>query len=238
VRRSVQLALAFALLTGISSADDLAHLRNGFTIRHEHREIVGDKTRLYTAGGFVEVPTEEIVQYEHDDTPALAPELKSSKSIPEHVAEASKSTGIDPDFLNSVIRHESGFNPNAVSRKGAKGLMQLMPQTADKLGVRDSFDPGQNIQGGAAYLRQLLVQYNGDAQKALAAYNAGPHRVQQYNGVPPYSETRAYVAGIIREYNKKKVAEQKAATAGKQTPANKSAPKSAAKTFPQPKPAS
>jgi soluble lytic murein transglycosylase-like protein len=113
-----------------------------------------------------------------------------------------------------------------------------MPQTADKLGVRDSFDPGQNIQGGAAYLRQLLVQYNGDAQKALAAYNAGPHRVQQYNGVPPYSETRAYVAGIIREYNKKKLANQKAAKAAKPIPAIKSAPKSAAKSSPQPKPAS
>ena len=238
MRRSVQLALALALLTGISSADDLAHLRNGFSIRHDHREVVGDKTRLYTAGGFVEVPTEEIVQYEHDDTPAPAPELKSGKSIPEHVAEASKSTGIDPDFLTSVIHHESGFNPNAVSRKGAKGLMQLMPQTADKLGVRDSFDPAQNIQGGAAYLRQLLVEYNGDAQKALAAYNAGPHRVQQYNGVPPYQETRAYVAGIIREYNKKKLADQKAAKGGKQTPVNKSAPKSAAKSSPQPKPAS
>jgi soluble lytic murein transglycosylase-like protein len=200
-------------MTGVCSAADLAHLRNGFTIRHDRREVLGDKTRLYTAGGYVEVPTEEIVDYEHDDTPepASAAAATPVKSIPDHVAEASKSTGIDPDFLNSVIHHESGFNPKAVSKKGARGLMQLMPQTADQLGVRDSFDPGQNIQGGAAYLRQLLVQYNGDAQKALAAYNAGPHRVQQYNGVPPYTETRAYVANIIREYNRKKLAEQKAA---------------------------
>ena len=209
VRRFVQLALAVTLLTTLCSAADLAHLRNGFTIRHDRREVIGDKTRLYTAGGYVEVPTAEIVDYEHDDTPEQAPVATPVKSIPDHVAEASKSTGIDPDFLNSVIHHESGFNPHAVSKKGARGLMQLMPDTADKLGVRDSFDPGQNIQGGAAYLRQLLELYHGDAQKALAAYNAGPHRVQQYNGVPPYNETRAYVAGIIREYNRKKLAEQK-----------------------------
>ena len=238
MHRSVQLGLVLTLLTTISSADDLAHLRNGFSIRHERREVIGDKTRLYTAGGFVEVPTTDIIDYEHDDTPTTVPELKPDKTIPEHVAEASKSTGIDPDFLNSVIHHESGFNPRAVSKKGAKGLMQLMPETADQLGVQDSFDAGQNIHGGAAYLRQLLVQYNGDAQKALAAYNAGPHRVQQYNGVPPYNETRAYVAGIIREYNKKKLAEQKAAKADRKAAAKKSSPSSAVKSSAQLKPPS
>lgn len=228
------------MLTGISSADDFAHLRNGFSIRHERREIIGDKTRLYTAGGFVEVPTTDIVDYEHDDTPIPPPGLKSDKTIPDHVAEASKTTGIDPDFLNSVIHHESGFNPHAVSKKGAKGLMQLMPQTADQLGVRDSFDPGQNIHGGAAYLRELLVQYNGDAQKALAAYNAGPHRVEQYNGVPPYNETRAYVAGIIREYNKKKLAQQNTVRAKRASAGKKPAlqPRTAVKNSTLTKPAS
>lgn len=196
-------------LAGLASAAELAHLRNGFTIRHDRREVVGDKTRLYLGSGFVEVPSSEIVDYEHDDTPEPASPAAATKSIPEHVFDASNATGIDADFLNSVIHHESGFNPNAVSKKGAKGLMQLMPDTATSLGVQDSLDPGQNIHGGAAYLRQLLDQYHGDAQKALAAYNAGPHRVRQYNGVPPYRETRAYVAGIIREYNQKKLAEQK-----------------------------
>lgn len=242
MRRSVQLALLFAILTGVSSAAEIAHLRNGFSIRHDRHEIIGDKTRLYTAGGFVEVPTEDIVNYEQDDAtpePPHSVDATPVKSIPDHVADASKTTGIDPDFLNSVIHHESGFNPHAVSKKGAKGLMQLMPQTADQLGVNDSFDPGQNIQGGAAYLRQLLVQYNGDAQKALAAYNAGPRRVRQYNGVPPYQETRAYVAGIIREYNKKKLAEQQAARAKKRIPSKKSSPaSSAAKSTAQTKPAS
>jgi soluble lytic murein transglycosylase-like protein len=116
---------------------------------------------------------------------------------------------IDPDFINSVIHAESGFNQHAVSRKGAQGLMQLMPQTADQLGVADAFNPGDNVEGGTRYLRELLERYNFDAVKALAAYNAGPARVEQYGGVPPYAETRAYVARIVRDFNRKKLAEKK-----------------------------
>jgi soluble lytic murein transglycosylase-like protein len=110
-----------------------------------------------------------------------------------------------------VIHAESGFNPRALSPKGAQGLMQLMPKTAANLGVANAFDPGANVEGGTRYLRELLELYNFDIPKALAAYNAGPLRVKQYRGVPPYSETRAYVARIIRDFNRKKLAEQKAA---------------------------
>jgi soluble lytic murein transglycosylase-like protein len=91
--------------------------------------------------------------------------------------------------------------------------MQLMPQTATNLGVKDSFDPAANVDGGVRYLRELLLQYNGDAAKALAAYNAGPQRVQQYHGVPPYRETHAYVARVITDYNRKKIAQAKQQTA-------------------------
>jgi len=200
------------LLLSLSAvAADRAVLRNGFTIDHDRREVIGDMTRLYTAGGYIDVPTAEIVSYEHVDTPPSAPGLSPAKTLQDHVADASKTTGIDPDFIDSVIHQESGFNPNAVSKKGARGLMQLMPDTADKLGVRNSFDPAENVHGGATYLRQLLELYHGDAQKALAAYNAGPGRVEQYKGVPPYRETQAYVARIIREYNRKKLAEEAAA---------------------------
>ena len=117
---------------------------------------------------------------------------------------------LDPDLVNSVIRAESDFDPNAVSPKGAQGLMQLMPQTASRLGVADAIDPSANVDGGTRYLRALLEHYNFDLIKALAAYNAGPQRVEQYHGVPPYYETRAYVAKIVRDFNRKKLAEAKA----------------------------
>jgi len=205
-----------------ASAADLAILKNGFTVRHERHSTSANSTRLYldaNGSSFVDVATDQIVGFEHDDTPAPTPERASpvpQKTIQEHISDASGKHGVDKDFISSVIHSESGFNPRAVSPKGAKGLMQLMPETASRLGVKDSFDPAANISGGTQYLRELLLQYHGDAAKALAAYNAGPHRVDQYHGVPPYRETQAYVARVIREYNSKKLAEQKASAASRQ----------------------
>jgi len=144
---------------------------------------------------------------------ALPPEAQPKMSIPEAVNAASDKHQIDADLINSVIHAESAFNPRARSSKGALGLMQLMPQTASQLGVKDAYDPAANVDGGTQYLRELLEKYNGDLIKALAAYNAGPGRVQQYKGVPPYRETQAYVARIVREFNQKKLAQQKAAKA-------------------------
>jgi soluble lytic murein transglycosylase-like protein len=109
----------------------------------------------------------------------------------------------------SVIRAESNFKPHAVSPKGAQGLMQLMPSTAAQLGVANAFDPKANIEAGTAHLNALLNLYHDDPVKALAAYNAGAHRVDQYHGVPPYHETRAYVSKIVRDYNAKKRAQMK-----------------------------
>jgi soluble lytic murein transglycosylase-like protein len=122
---------------------------------------------------------------------------------------------LDPDLVNSVIKAESGFNVRAVSSKGAQGLMQLMPGTASSLGVSNAFDPEANVEGGTKYLRELLERYNFDLVKALAAYNAGPQRVEQFGGVPPYYETRVYVAKIVRDFNKKKAAQGKAAASQK-----------------------
>jgi len=127
------------------------------------------------------------------------------------VDSASAAYHLDPDLVNSVIHAESGFNSHAVSPKGARGLMQLMPGTANQLGVNDAFDPQANVTGGSRYLRELLERYNFDLVKALAAYNAGPQRVEQYRGVPPFRETRAYVARIVHEYNTKKIAQEKIA---------------------------
>lgn len=108
---------------------------------------------------------------------------------------------------------ESAFNPTALSPKGAGGLMQLMPGTAAWLGVQDVLNPAANVEGGTKYLRQLLDRYHGDAVKALAAYNAGPQKVEQYGGIPPYRETHAFISRVIDAYNRKKLRQQESAPA-------------------------
>src|SRR5580704_13774272 len=214
MRRALQIGL-IGLMAAQLHAAELANLRNGFSLRHDHHEVVGATTRLYMstdpAGGFVDVPSDQIESYEPappDPQDSTAPMAKTVdlKAI---VAEVSARNKIDVDFIASVIAAESANNPHAVSPKGAQGLMQLMPGTASKLGVKDSFDPEANVDAGVRYLRQLLELYHYDVAKALAAYNAGPQRVDQYKGVPPYRETHAYVARIIKDYNRKKLAEQK-----------------------------
>jgi hypothetical protein len=213
----IQLVLILGILGAplFASGTDLAVLSNGFSIRHERREVIGSVTRLYLGAdrdGYVDVPTGEIDRFEKDlSVAATGKTPHSSPEMSEVIKTVSSRHHLDPDLINSVIHAESGFNPRAVSPKGAQGLMQLMPQTASKLGVDDAFDPSANVEGGTRYLRELLERYNFDLIKALAAYNAGPQRVEQYHGVPPYYETQAYVARIIRDFNRKKLAERKAA---------------------------
>ena len=215
MRRVLQLGLLVVIGAAQLPAAEMANLRNGFSIRHEHHEALGEYTRLYlgteTSSGYVDVATAQIESFEQ--APAEAKSVGAgearSQDLNGIIASASSTSKIDADFIASVIRAESANNPRAVSPKGAKGLMQLMPSTASTLGVKDSFNPAENVDGGVRYLRDLLLLYNGDAAKALAAYNAGPRRVQQYKGVPPYRETHAYVARIINDYNRKKTAEQK-----------------------------
>jgi soluble lytic murein transglycosylase-like protein len=115
---------------------------------------------------------------------------------------------IDADLLAAVVHAESNGNPRAVSRAGAQGLMQLMPGTAATLGVTDAFAPEQNVSGGTAYLDALLTRYHDNIALALAAYNAGPLAVDRYHGIPPYPETRAYVARVLREFNRRKLAQR------------------------------
>ena len=107
--------------------------------------------------------------------------------------------GLAPALVKAVIAAESAFDPDAVSHKGAQGLMQLMPQTASELGVEDAFQPADNVRGGARYLREMLDRY-GDVSRALAAYNAGPNAVDRHEGIPPYPETQAYVARVLQYF--------------------------------------
>ncbi|HEY3054453.1 MAG TPA: lytic transglycosylase domain-containing protein [Thermoanaerobaculia bacterium] len=118
------------------------------------------------------------------------------------ITEASRTHGVDPRLVAAICRRESAFNPNAVSRVGAGGIMQLMPATARYLGVSDVFDARQNVFAGTRYLRTLLDAFNGDMDLAVAAYNAGPGAVRKYNGIPPYAETRAYVVAVRANYER------------------------------------
>jgi hypothetical protein len=224
MKHPFQLALWISLLALPCLAADSAILRNGFSIRHERRQIIGSVTRLYMEGdesSFVDIPTAEIDHFESlpdSSAPVAEPELwrpvmtTHPFDLTKAVKDASGTYQLDPDLVTSVIRAESAFNVHAVSPKGAQGLMQLMPQTASQLGVKNAFDPQANVEAGTRYLRELLERYNFDLIKALAAYNAGPQRVEQYNGVPPYYETKAYVARIVRDFNRKKLT-AKSATA-------------------------
>jgi len=164
----------------------------------------------------------------------LANPAATAIDLDQVVREASNKNRLDPDFVSSVIMAESNFKTHAVSKKGAQGLMQLMPATAAQLGVADPFDPRANVEAGAAHLSALLDRYNNDPIKALAAYNAGAHRVKQYNGVPPYRETRAYINKIVRDFNAKKRAQMKAAgVTNASTPAKAAGPKPVKKPKPQ-----
>lgn len=129
-----------------------------------------------------------------------ASDLNSTGSFSQLIEQAAQKYGVDPDLIEAVIQTESNYDADAVSSAGAQGLMQLMPATASSLGVTDSFDPAQNINGGVKLLSQLLDQYDGNVKLALAAYNAGPGAVAKYDGVPPYKETQQYVSRVLGLY--------------------------------------
>lgn len=211
VRQLAFLVLVLAAATALAA--DVATLRNGFEIRHERREQIGAVTRLYfqaePGSSYVDVATEEIVDIQNVDPPQVltTPQVSqtaTSRPIAALVNSASNRHLVDADLIASVIHAESNFNPHALSPKGAQGLMQLTPKTAARFGVNNPFQPEANIDAGSRYLRELLLRYDGDVIKALAAYNAGPARVALYRGVPPYPETRAYVARVVRDFNCRK----------------------------------
>jgi soluble lytic murein transglycosylase-like protein len=193
-------------------AGEYAVLSTGFRLRVDHHEFDGGTVRLYqTGGGYTEMDASLVTAFEKEvelpappaapapvaPPPAIAAVKKNSREL---VDAAAANNGLPPKFVHSVVAAESAYKVDALSPKGAIGLMQLMPGTAQTYGA-DPHDPAQNVEAGAAYLRELLIKYNGDANKALAAYNAGPGAVDKYQGVPPYAETRTYVERVLRKYN-------------------------------------
>ena len=208
-----------------SRAAEIVTLRNGFQMRCDHHAVADGYVRLYMSAGednYIELPPGQIAAVAPVAAPAVpaaAPAAPAQISgaelsradLAEMLAKAGQRHNLDVDLLASVVHAESGGNPRAVSRAGARGLMQLMPATAASLGVKNSFQPQQNVSGGSAYLDELLTRYGNNLALALAAYNAGPEAVDRYHGIPPYYETRVYVARVIHEFNRRVLAREAAA---------------------------
>ena len=208
-----------ALLAAIpSQAGEFTVLANGSRLLADRHDSDGTRVRLFYKGGETSLPASLIVRFEEDGAPEPTPTLKTpvplqpapqppplTPKTPAQMATAAAQAFALPEaFVRSVMRAESGFQPLAISPKGAIGLMQLMPDTARDLGV-NPHDPEQNALGGAKYLHDLLARYEGNPDQvilALAAYNAGPAAVEKYHGVPPYAETRQYIWRVVNQWVK------------------------------------
>jgi soluble lytic murein transglycosylase-like protein len=218
LQRRLYLEIALAAVAALAVpvyGTERVTLSNGFAMDCNHHAQVEGRVRLYLSSGessYIEMRAEEVATIEQ--VPDLAPpavSMEGSQSekklspadLHEMLSEAGREHNLDVDLLASVVKAESGGNARAVSRTGARGLMQLMPSTANDLGVQDSFKPGENVRGGSIYLNALLTRYHENLALALAAYNAGPAAVDKYRGMPPYRETRAYVARVIHEFNQR-----------------------------------
>jgi soluble lytic murein transglycosylase-like protein len=205
-------ALFLCLCAIPAFAGEYAVLSNGFRVHADRHEKRGDRIRLETQAGSMELSADSVVAFEAEEytpptqTPGPVaavtfPKQKPVRSSHELVEAAAHKAELPPAIVHAVARAESGYRQDAISRKGAIGVMQLMPATAKGLQA-DPYDAEQNTQAGAQYLRDLLVKYKGDVPKALAAYNAGPGAVDKYGAVPPYAETRSYVNRVISNYRK------------------------------------
>ncbi len=182
-------------------------LRSGQRLHVNGYQLAGGKYRLQIEGGFVDAPAEDVVAIEPEEVFVSNPPVAAAKSPFRDLIEAAASRySVDAELVASVIAAESNFNPKAISRRNARGLMQLLPETAARLGVHNIFDPAENIDAGTHYLSDLLTLYKNDLALTLAAYNAGPLRVQQYGRVPPYAETQSYVRKVRTAYAKRKAA--------------------------------
>jgi soluble lytic murein transglycosylase-like protein len=196
----VILAAAVLALAGPSFARaDIALLANGTTLKvSAQRREASTVFLALKGGGEVGVPVAELRGIVPDEVvEELVLPAAGSADLGALVEAAARRHSLDPELVRAVVVVESGFRPDAVSHKGAQGLMQLMPATARSLGVKDAFDPADNLDAGSRHLRALIDRYGGDVKRALAAYNAGEGAVARHGGIPPYPETRAYVAKVL-----------------------------------------
>jgi len=213
---SVLFALFLFLFTAPFARAEYIVLQSGLRLHVTGYQLLGEKYRLQLQGGWMDVSASDVVKIEPEEVFAaiVQPPPASSASTPaanqppfhEFVLAAASRYGVDAELIASVMEVESNFNPKAISAKNARGLMQLLPETAARLGVKDIFDPKENIDAGTHYLHDLLQLYNNDLTLALAAYNAGPDKVQKYGDVPPYRETQSYLKQVKRKYQKNKSA--------------------------------
>jgi soluble lytic murein transglycosylase-like protein len=195
------LVLACLASLSVSARADYLVLRNGARMNVSSYELRGDRYRVQINGGWAEIAAANVVAIEPEEIFVAAPKMPLTQApFGELIRKSAEKYGVDVDLVFSVVAAESNFNPQAVSRRNARGLMQLLPETAKRMGVRDIYDPAQNIDGGTRYLRDLLKLYEGDLALTLAAYNAGPGAVQRYGRIPPYNETIAYVRAIRKTY--------------------------------------
>jgi soluble lytic murein transglycosylase-like protein len=190
-------AIIFATAGAPTAQADYAVLRSGVRLHITGYERAGDIVRLSMDGGSVEVQASDLLSVEPEDhfaaQPAMAPADGPFGNL---IRAAALKHGVDEKLITHLIEAESNFNPRAVSRKQAQGLMQLIPETAARYSVANIFDPAQNIDAGTHYLKDLLAKYRGNLSLALAAYNAGPDMVARYGGIPPFPETQKYVRQI------------------------------------------
>ncbi len=216
--RLMAMAALFTVATGPPLfARESICLNTGFCLTADSHTLEGNTYVLHTGGGTMQFPSSQITEItllpDLPDTDSKKHTNRSGASFDELLIQAAIQQGLEPEFVLSVARIESNLRQDAVSNKGAIGLMQLTPGTASLLGV-DARDAESNVLGGAKFLRELLLKYNGDAALALAAYNAGPGAVQKYNGVPPYVETHKYIIRVLQEYKRLQDNKAKQAAAG------------------------
>jgi len=210
--RIIRLAIVAALMLGIytqAARAEYVVLKSGQRLVVTGYQLVGETYKLQLSGGSAEIPAAQVVAIEPEEifhSTLHSTPKPTLTDIPygAFISSAAEHHGVDADLIVSVITAESKFNPKAVSHKNARGLMQLLPETATRLGVKNIFDPQENIEAGTKYLRELLDRYDNNLILTLAAYNAGPQRIDQFKTVPPYRETISYVRRVQKTYNTRK----------------------------------